>query len=254
MYILLIFSLFYYCSNYVKLSKYSSVEVKSNTQVYLDISSFDTGTAIDLEFEMDYLFSHGLDSYTFKIGQVDASSYAIYSYLENLPLVVNKNVSYKSSSKYDCIFSWSEIKKEGQKYIFIDALEPYDDFDFFKRKISITHIGGLSLNKIIAIVIASVIFIIAVVIIIICCINKRSKNINALNDGLYDPSFAQIYPQPVYQPQVYQQQFFVQPGIPVPDQQYQQQTPNNQPNDAPAPVYPNNYQYPSPPAEFSKRI
>ena len=68
------------------------------------------------------IFSHGLDSYTFKIGQVDASSYAIYSYWENLPLVVNKNVSYKSSSKYDCIFSWSEIKKEGQKYIFIDAL------------------------------------------------------------------------------------------------------------------------------------
>ena len=65
----------------------------------------------------------------------------------------------------------------------------------FFRKISITHIGGLSLNKIIAIVIASVIFIIAVVIIIICCIKKRKKNINALNDGLYDPSFPQIYHQ-----------------------------------------------------------
>ena len=166
MYIPLILSLFCYCSNYVKLPKYGTIKVKANTEVYLDISSFDTGTAIDFEFEMNYFFSNDLDSYTFKIGQVDALSYAIYSYWESIPLVVNYNISCKSKARDDCIFSWSEIKKE-VKYIFFDALEPYYHFDCFDKKILIKHIGGLSTIKTITIAITVVVFIIVVVTVVI---------------------------------------------------------------------------------------
>ena len=43
---------------YKKLSKYSSVSVKPDTQVYLDLKSFNTGDIISLEIKQDLFFSN----------------------------------------------------------------------------------------------------------------------------------------------------------------------------------------------------
>ena len=112
--ILLILSLISLSCEYVKLSKYSSVSVAPNTNVYLDISSFKKGDLISLEIGMDLFFGGNKNTYEFYIDQVPASTYYDTSYWNYLRKVKNSNVTCTSGSY--CTFTWQEIKKEGNNY------------------------------------------------------------------------------------------------------------------------------------------
>ena len=226
MLILLILSLISFSCEYEKLSKYSSVSVAPNTNVYLDLSSFKKGDLISLEIGMDLFFGGNRNYYEFYIDQVPASTYYDSSYWNSLRKVKNSNVTC-STGKY-CTFTWQEIKKEGSNYIYIIPPTPFSDFyTFWGKKIKISNTGGLSTGAILGIVFGVIGFIAIIAVIIICCCRKRyyAPEIplnNTAQQPIYQPP-AQVYqsPAPIYPPPgpVYQ----------PPAQAYPQVYPTNQP-------------------------
>ena len=227
MFILLILSLLSLSSEFEKLSKYSSLNVAPNTKVYLDLSSFKEGDLISLEIKMDLFFGSNRNSYEFYIDQVPASTYYDTYYWNSLRKVKNSNVTC-DSGRY-CIFTWQEIKKEGNNYIYINPPAPFSDFyTFWGNKIKIVNTGGLSTGEILGIVFGVIAFIaILAVLIFYCCRRKRYNGFeiqtnNTVQQPVYQPP-SPIYqsPAPIYQPSgpVYQN----------PVQPYPQGYPPNQP-------------------------
>ena len=169
------------CFQFIELPRYDTIEVIPNTKVYLDISSFEVGQSIYLEFTLDLFFcKEAKDKYTFQIAQVNTKYKDDYKYWSKLPNVTTRNVT--SLSK-DYTFSWVEIKKEGMNYIFINPPEPYDKFyTFWRNKIIIKNTGGISdreiRNNIINITFPIMFTIIGAVIIIfiICKLRNNNKN------------------------------------------------------------------------------
>ena len=173
------------CVRFQELPKYDYIDVIPNTYVYLDISSFDIGQSIYLEFSMDLFFSHSSkDNYTFQIGQVPAKSKDDYNYWKNLQTVVNKNYT-NNYRVYN--YSWVEIKQEGMNYIYMICPEPFDIYyTFWKNTILIENTGGLSAREIrrrvLTIVIPSLIVLIIGTVIIVSYCKYRKKNINYDNN------------------------------------------------------------------------
>ena len=246
-FIFLFFVFISYTQGYEKLSKYSSVSVDPNTKVYLDISGFETGEIISLEFEMDLFFCHNDEikkSYPLQIDQVAASSYVDSKYWTNLRKVYNGNVTHSSR---DYTFTWDEIKQEGKNYIFIIPSVPFDDFTWWGNKIKIRNTGGLSAGEIALIIIFGVItpIIIIAIIIYCCCCRKRViiinnyTNTNTLQPqpvpqpvpqpAYQQPTYQPPYQQPVYQPPYQQpvQPAYQEPGYERP--YYEQQPASQQP-------------------------
>ena len=162
---------------YKQLKKHSSVSVSPNTKVYLDLSSFDTGELISFEIKMDLFHGSVPKYYEFQIDQVPASSYYEGSYWSTLRQVKNANVS--CTIDRDCRYKWEEIKKEGNKYIYIIPSEPFIGYySFWGNKIKIINTGGkISAGAIVAIVFAVVVIIaIFIVIIAVCCCHCSCRN------------------------------------------------------------------------------
>ena len=169
----IIFTLFSFISiacDYTKLSKYSSVTLPPDRRVYLDISSFEIGELITFEIKMDLFFgdSYCKSSYEFYIGQVPANIYYDSYYWNNLPKVTTTSVTCSSSSV--CIFTWEEIKKSGNNYIYILTPAPFDNFySFWEKEIKISNTGGLSAGEIAGIVIGSIVFVGGIITLILAC-------------------------------------------------------------------------------------
>ena len=110
-----------------------------------------------------------------------------YIYWGNLPYVTTKNVS---SITKDYTYTWVEIKKKDMNYIFIIPPEPFDLFyTFWKNKIIITNVGGISAREIRKRVISySIPFIVIIIlgIIIFSLYKRRRYNYNNIN---YPPAF-----------------------------------------------------------------
>ena len=188
------------CYQFIELPKYDYINVKPNSYVYLDISSFEIGQSIYLEFSMDLFFMKGpKDSYTFQIDQVPAKTADDYNYWKNLPTVINRNATTYSNIASNYNYSWVEIKKEGMNYIYIIPSEPFDTFyTFWNNKILIENTGGISerkrMEQILAITLPIVgvliiVIIIATVIFIIYC-----KKIKSNNNNYYHMNYPPAYP------------------------------------------------------------
>ena len=177
------------CLKFQELPKYDTISVIPGTRVYLDISSFEVGQSIYLDFTMDLFFysKESRDSYTFQIDQVPTKYEDDYIYWGNLPYVTTKNVS---SITKDYTYTWVEIKKKDMNYIFIIPPEPFDRFyTFWKNKIIITNVGGISAREIRKRVISySIPFIVIIIlgIIIFSLYKRRRYNYNNIN---YPPAF-----------------------------------------------------------------
>ena len=167
------------CFQFKELPRYDTIEVIPNTKVYLDISSFEVGQSIYLEFCLDLFFSkEPKDRYTFQIAQVNTKYKDDYTYWSKLPNVTTRNVT--SVSK-DYTFSWVEIKKEGMNYIFINPPEPYIKFyTFWGNKIIIKNTGGISdreiKNNIINITFPIIFAIILITLIVVICKLRKTNN------------------------------------------------------------------------------
>ena len=112
---------------YKELPKNDYINVVPDTNVYFDISSFDEGESIDFEFEMDLIGdSSSRSRYTFKIDQVQATSYSDSTSWTGLRQVTNRNVSCDFDDV--CTFTWTEKKQAGKNYIYIIPPEPYNGF------------------------------------------------------------------------------------------------------------------------------
>ena len=165
---------------YKELPKNDYINVVPDTNVYFDISSFDEGESIDFEFEMDLIYGDYTSKtrYTFKIDQVQATSYSVSTSWNGLREVTNRNVTCDFDDV--CTFTWTEKKQAGKNYIFIIPSEPYNGFysrDYKKIKITHDGNGGLSAGAIVAIVFAVIIFIaIIVLIIVFCCCCTGNRN------------------------------------------------------------------------------
>ena len=222
------------CTTYEELSKYSSVSVKPDEYVYLDITSFKTNEMITLEIIMDLFFgsSSQQSSYTFQIGQVSASSYADYYAWNSLPTRINKNVTRDGS---DYIFSWTEVKEEGKNYLFIIPPAPFSDYySFWGNKIKIKNTGGMSTASIVWMVVGISLPLIVVIVLVICCIKrKRQQEFESAINPNANLNQGPMYSQPSYQ---------------APTPVYQQPPTYQQPIDFQQPTYqqPLNYQQPSP--------
>ena len=173
------------CIKFEELPKYDTIKAIPDTRVYLDISSFEVGRSIYIEFTMDLFFSKlpKKDSYTLKIGQVPSKYYDDYICWSNLPTITIRNISNPRYSPYLYTYSWVDIKKPGMKYLYILPPEPYEKFyTFWNNKITIKSIGGKSdrqiRNEILNIVIP-ILFVLTVVsfmIFIFYKIIKDNKN------------------------------------------------------------------------------
>ena len=243
------------CQNYKELPKYSSVTVKPETKVYLDITKFDVGDLISFEIKMDLFFSSYRDRYEFQIGQVSASSYYDPNCWSNLNTVINKNKTSDDDFD-DSIFTWEEIKEEGKNFIFIIAKEPFPGFySFHNNKIKISNVGGLSTGAIAGIVVGVVSFVLIIILIILlcrycnqccnccsccnCCCGcncylpfKRNYRVVIPTPNIQVQVQQPVYPQPVYQQPVYQQPVYQQPVYQQPIYQqpvYPQSNVYNQP-------------------------
>ena len=178
-----------------ELPKYDTIEVAPNTRVYLDISSFEVGQSIYIEFTLDLFFSkQSKDSYTFQIGQVNSKYKDDYIYWSNLPTVTSRNVSETRFNSKDYTYSWVEIKKEGMNYLYILPTEPYEKFyTFWQNKITIKNLGGKSAREIrkrianITVPIVFVIITISFIIFAFCKIKKNNIN-NNYNINDYPPA------------------------------------------------------------------
>ena len=159
---------------YKKLSKYSSVSVKPDTKVYLDLKSFNTGDIISLEIKLDLFFSNDRSNYIFNIDQIPATTYNAQYYWDHLRTVVNKNVT--CSSTHICKFSWEEIKREVNNYIYIEASAHFwGYYSTWRKEITISNTGGLSSGAIAGIVIGVLVPILLIVGLVIFFI-RRKKN------------------------------------------------------------------------------
>ena len=136
--IFMIFLLYDALCEYKELPRHGSIEVGSNIYVYLDLSEFDVGDTISIQLGMDLFFADKRDTYSFQIDQVPATNYDDLSYWNKLRKVTNGNYT---NSGYYYTFTWEEIKREGNNYIFIICPAPYFSFDSFKRKIIIRNTG-----------------------------------------------------------------------------------------------------------------
>ena len=253
LFILLLYSSI--CQGYKELPKYSSVTVKPETKVYLDISSFKVGDLISFEFKMDLFFSSYRDRFTFQIAQVSASSYYDPNCWNNLPVVVNKNLTSEDTFD-DSIFTWEEIKEEGKNYIFIIPRDPLStSHSSWDDEIKISNVGGLSTGDIVGIVVGVVSFILIIILIILlcrychkccsccsccdCCCGcncflplKSNYRQVILTPNIQVQVQQPVYPQPVYQQPTYQQPVYQQPVYQQPAYQqpvYQQPNAYNQP-------------------------
>ena len=164
-----------------ELPKYDTIEVAPNTRVYLDISSFEVGQSIYIEFTLDLFFSkQSKDFYTFQIGQVHSKFKDDYIYWSNLPNVTSRNVSETRFNSKDYTYTWVEIKKEGMNYLYILPPEPYEKFyTFWQNKITIKNLGGKSAREIrkrIANITVPIVFVITVISFIIFVFCKMKKN------------------------------------------------------------------------------
>jgi len=170
------------CIQFQELKKYDYIYAIPNNWIYLDISSFEVGESIYLEFSMNLIFSEeSKDSYTFKIGQVPAKTGKDYQYWSTLPTVVNKNYTVGSGFNYN--YSWVEIKQEGMNYIYIIPLEPFEKFyTFWKFEIFLVNTGGMSqreLMKRVQLIVfqcVAVIILVLIIIIIVYYITKKKNN------------------------------------------------------------------------------
>lgn len=156
--------------DFAELPLYGSVSVKPDTSVYLDITSFKTNEAINLEISMN-LANHGSKNYSFFINQVEASSYADIDCWTNLTNVTDGNSTYDSWEEYT--YTWKEIKKENKNFLFIILPEPYDGYSQLSNEITIKNTGGISLVTIIGIIIGALIIIIAIAITLYCCYHHK---------------------------------------------------------------------------------
>ena len=169
--IILFFFLFSLVScEYKELAKYGSVTVKPDTNVYLDITSFNKDEKINLEIIMN-LYKHEQSSYSFLINQVEATSYADKECWDNLTNVTDGNSTSDSSEEYT--FTWTEIKKEGKNFLFIIPPEPFDGYSDLGHEITIKNTGGISLVAIIGIIIGVIILIIVIGTTIYCCYHHK---------------------------------------------------------------------------------
>ena len=194
--ILLFFSVS--ADSYEKISKYSSVKVIPNTKVYLDISSFNVGESITLEFNMDLFFGGSKTKYEFFIRQSLTDSYSDDYYWNNLYNKTSRDVQCSSSGT--CTFKWTEKKEPGTYYIYIRPPTPFSNFyTFWGNKIKISHTGGLSAGAIAGIVIGCVAgAVILIIIIYYCCCRKRPEpDYTSAN-----PIATMTYSQPIVQPVV----------------------------------------------------
>ena len=180
------------CIRFEELPKYDTIKIIPDTRVYLDISSFEVGRSIYIEFTMDLFFSKlSKDSYTLQIGQVPSRFEDDYKYWSNLPNVTTKMIpNAKYASSY-YTYTWVEMKKPGMKYIYIIPPEPYEKFyTFWKNKITITNIGGKSdrqiRNEILRIILPIISVIISVCIITSLIYYQMKKN--KKNDKDYPPA------------------------------------------------------------------
>jgi hypothetical protein len=218
-YIFIFFLLSSVFCGYKKLSKYGSAKVVPDTKVYLDLSKFNDGDCISFEIKMDLFFDHGdRSTYRFQIDQVPANNYYESYYWDNLRTVDNRN--YTVSGSYDYKFTWDEIKRPGNNYIFIILPTPFDNYAFFEKTIYIKNTGGLSTGAIVGIVLGVCIPVIIIVLIIVfcCCRRKRIiENNYTTSPILYSPPVQTnvVYQQPVYQQPGYQPGY-QQPGYQQP--------------------------------------
>ena len=160
--------------DYKKLSKYSSVSVKPDTKVYLDLKSFNTGDIISLEIKLDLFFANDRSYYIFNIDQVPATTYFDKYYWAHLRTVINRNVTCSSTDI--CKFSWEEIKREGNNYIYMKVPAPFWEYYFILgNEITISNTGGLSSGAIAGIVIGVLVPILLIVGLVIFFI-RRKKN------------------------------------------------------------------------------
>ena len=144
--LLLIFLLILFLSftyeAYEKLPQYDSINVIPDTKVYIDMSSFNNGSLISIEIGLDFIHSPSYTykhTYTYKIGQVAASTFYDPIAWNNLPYVNNSNVTC-DSSEY-CIFRWEEIKSSGNNFIYILPPAPYNSYySLYSKKIKISMI------------------------------------------------------------------------------------------------------------------
>lgn len=234
--------------DYKELSKHGSVNVKPETSVYLDISSFPVGELISFEINMNVFFGDYTckERYEFYIEQVPATTYYDPNYwnLEKLRKVINRNVS---CSGEDCTFTWEEIKEEGKNFIYIFPPAPFPDFyTFWDEKIKITHLGSklgeLSKGAIAGIIIGCIFFlaIIITLISVFCCCSKGNRCYNCCPCCACCCYCKRPYPDsppvPVGSVQVQVQQPIYPTPVPVV---------NNYGGAVPSPVYPNPA-YPTP--------
>ena len=152
------------CIDFIELPKYETIEVKANSKVYLDISSFKVNQSIYLNFTMDLTFLSSSDkSYTFKIAQVPTKSKDDNEYWNNLTQVKNNNFTRIKLDFYT--YSWVEIKKEEMNNIYMFLPEPFEDFDFFRRTIKIEYIEVKDWTYIKKIILYTIISILAILLI-----------------------------------------------------------------------------------------
>ena len=196
---------------YKELKKHSSVEIPGDTRVYLDITSFKTGEFISFEFEMKLFHAQERSSYTFKIGQVSASSYDDEECWNNLPTVTNKNFT-QDEWDYDTIFTWDEVKVEGKNFIFMELYPPFFGFDFFEYKIKVKNTGGINISNTVVIVLAIVIpvIVIVIIIIVVCCCRKRRSYANVYINNAPSLGYPQIPQTIIQQPYIQQRPIYDQ--------------------------------------------
>ena len=181
------------CAQFQELQKYDYIYAIPNNWVYLDISSFEVGESIYLEFSMNLIFSkESKESYTFKIAQVPAKSGKDYQYWSTLPTVTNRN--YTVSSGFDYNYTWVEIKQPGMNYIYIIPLEPFEKFyTFWKFEIFLINTGGMSqrelMRRVSKIVFPCFAVIIVAIIIFYIYYKKKKKNNVYPATADYPPAF-----------------------------------------------------------------
>ena len=227
----LIFLLFLYVSaiEYKKLSKYSSVTVKADTRVYLDISSFKTNDKLKFEFSLDLFFSNKY-SYTFQIGQTTSTSYLDLNKWESLPKETSSDLSC-DITKY-CTVKYQTTKDIGANYIYIIPLIPQDTIITWNKDIKIAQTGGLSGGAIAGIVIGCVAgAVILIIILYFCCCREQPKPEYTQTNPTVPLTYTQPIVQPVVQPVITPVQPVIQPAVPT------YYPPANQPYYPPTAVY-----------------
>jgi hypothetical protein len=185
------------CTTYQELSKYGSINVKTNDYVYLDISSFKTNEMIHLQINL-HKFLSSISSFNFKIGQVSVSSYKDSNAWDNLRTVTNRNLI--SDGILETSFCWTEFKEEGKNYLFIITPDPSKNNAIFKvSTMTIINTGGLSILTKVWVVLGISLPLIAVIILVICVIfSKKESSLESAISERLNQNQGQINSQPSY--------------------------------------------------------